>query len=119
VIILKIFINEKYFVQSYNCYNLKNNWLKFYKNLSKYPNVLFGIIFEYIFSNYSHFILISSVPFQEHFISLYSLCIYKTAFLENFALLGCYVAYVGCCLPTFRYSLPVPSSRVRSPRKTA
>jgi len=31
--------------------------------------------------------------------------------VEAFALLGCYAAYVGSCLPTFRDSLSIPSSR--------
>lgn len=32
--------------------------------------------------------------------SLYSLRVYKTVFLEDFCRLGCYAAYVGSCLPT-------------------
>jgi hypothetical protein len=37
---------------------------------------------------------------------------WRTA-LEAFALLGCYSTYAGSRLPTFRYSLLVPSSRVK------
>ena len=47
--------------------------------------------------------------------SLYSLYVYKTVFLEDFCPLGCYAAYVDSCLPTFRDCLSALSRRVRSP----
>ena len=39
--------------------------------------------------------------------------------LEVIALLGCYAAYVGNCLPKFRDSLSLPSSRVKQSKKNA
>jgi len=38
---------------------------------------------------------------------------FKKKHIDALALLGCYAAFVGRCLPTFRNSLPVPSSRVK------
>jgi len=32
---------------------------------------------------------------------------------EAFAVLGCYTAYVGSCLPTFRDSLSVPYPKIK------
>jgi len=59
-------------------------------------------------------VLICSVLFKESFTSLYSLCVYKTVFLEDFCAPGCYAACADSCLPTFRDCLSVPSRRVRA-----
>jgi len=33
--------------------------------------------------------------------------------IDALALLGCYAAFVGRCLPTFRDRVPIPLSRVK------
>ena len=38
---------------------------------------------------------------------------FRSGVRETFALLGCYAAYIGSCLPTFRDNLPGPSSNVK------
>jgi len=45
--------------------------------------VLLSAIVEYIFSNYGNMDLIFSVPFKGNFMSLYSLYVHKTVFLED------------------------------------
>jgi hypothetical protein len=45
--------------------------------------------------------------------------IYIANIRKAFALLGCYAAYVGSCLPTFRDSLFVPATRAKQSKKNA
>jgi len=46
------------------------------------------------------------------------LCLIKyVCFVEVFAFLGCYAAYVGSCLPMFWDSLLILSSRVKQNKK--
>jgi hypothetical protein len=50
-------------------------------------------------------------------LSLFSLG--QLSIAEVFALLGCYAAYVGSCLPTFRDCLSIPYSRIKQSKKSS